>query len=244
MDIEQLLGSVIEGALTGRRKRGRGALRFLRGGSRSAAAPFLNASTLLTLAGLAWGVFETFNNQQQTGAASPSSGAGVPPPPPPTAGSSQAAAPVVLPPPLPPVVSPAATVPLVPAVTSPAASSVASGVERIIRLTVAAARADGTLTDIERSSIVAHATRAGAVDVVERELQSPTSLATLVAGVEPGAQRDDFYTLAFSIVRADEAVSDAERAWLQELASALALPSDRVAQLESSAATRITDAAN
>ena len=55
MDVEQLIGSVIQGALGGKRKKSRGVTRFLTGGKSS----FLNASTLLALGGLAWGVYET-----------------------------------------------------------------------------------------------------------------------------------------------------------------------------------------
>jgi uncharacterized membrane protein YebE (DUF533 family) len=236
VDIERLLGSVIEGALTGRRKRGRGALRFLRGGARGGASPFLNASTLLTLAGVAWGVFETVTSQQAAGAGpapAPTRPSQMPPPLASAPGASSAPGPVVVPPPLPvPPTSPSSVAP----------GPVTSGVARIIRLTVAAARADGTLTDLERSSILSHARQVGAEAIVEEELRAPTPLPALVAGLEPGAQRDDFYTLAFSIVRADESVSDAERAWLADLASALAFSADRVASLESQAGARIAAA--
>ncbi len=57
MDVEQLIGSVIQGALGGKRKKSRGVTRFLTGGKSS----FLNASTLLALGGLAWGVYETMS---------------------------------------------------------------------------------------------------------------------------------------------------------------------------------------
>ena len=55
MDAEQLLGTLIRGALGGRRKRSTGALRFLTDGRHS----LLNAGTLLTAAGVAWGLYET-----------------------------------------------------------------------------------------------------------------------------------------------------------------------------------------
>src|SRR5687767_11489903 len=55
MDAEQLLGTLIRGALGGRRKRSKGALRFLTGGRHS----LLNAGTLLTAAGVAWGLYES-----------------------------------------------------------------------------------------------------------------------------------------------------------------------------------------
>ena len=46
MDVEQLIGSVIQGALGGKRKKSRGVTHFLTGGKSS----FLNASTLLAWA--------------------------------------------------------------------------------------------------------------------------------------------------------------------------------------------------
>ena len=55
MDAEQLLGTLIRGALGGRRKRSTGALGFLTDGRHS----LLNAGTLLTAAGVAWGLYET-----------------------------------------------------------------------------------------------------------------------------------------------------------------------------------------
>ena len=55
LDIEGLVGSVLRGALGGGRKRKRGAFSYLAGGRSS----FLNASTLLTVAGVAWGLWES-----------------------------------------------------------------------------------------------------------------------------------------------------------------------------------------
>ena len=63
MDIENLIGTMIEGSLTSRRKRSRGAGRFLRHGRGS----FINASTLLTVGGLIWGAIETMQQQSRTG---------------------------------------------------------------------------------------------------------------------------------------------------------------------------------
>ncbi len=54
MDAESILGGLIRGTLAGRRKSGRRTLRYLTSGRDS----FLNASTLLTIAGVAWGVYE------------------------------------------------------------------------------------------------------------------------------------------------------------------------------------------
>jgi uncharacterized membrane protein YebE (DUF533 family) len=76
MDAEFLLGSLIEGALTGRRGHRRG-LRRLTGGSGS----LLNAKTLLAAAGVAWGLYEaaqaggTGGGGVSGGSATPSGGA-------------------------------------------------------------------------------------------------------------------------------------------------------------------------
>src|SRR5262245_11851133 len=81
MDAQDLIHSVLKGALQGRGKRGGGALRALTG-SRS---PLLNAGTLLTLGGLAWGVYEAAT--AKSGAAA---GGAAAPPPPPLPGASAA----------------------------------------------------------------------------------------------------------------------------------------------------------
>ena len=75
MDAEQLLGTLIRGALGGRRKRSTGALRFLTDGRHS----LLNAGTLLTAAGVAWGLYETAT-RTQTPPASADTGVGSAPP--------------------------------------------------------------------------------------------------------------------------------------------------------------------
>jgi Protein of unknown function (DUF533) len=237
LDVEGLVGSVLRGVLGGRRKRSRGALRYLAGGGRSS---FLNASTLLTLAGVAWGVWETVN---QGGAAATPSGAapgavpgavpattspagGLASPPPIPAGAGLA-----MPPPLPgtPLASPLPAVP--------------PHVVQVLRLTLAAARADGTLDARERDAILARAREVGAEAIIAGELDAPRPLDEIVAGAAGAAQAPDLYTLAFAIVRADETVSDAERAWLTSLAGHLGLDPATVSGLEQRAAERIAAAA-
>jgi uncharacterized membrane protein YebE (DUF533 family) len=114
-------------------------------------------------------------------------------------------------------------------------------VARVIRLTVSAARADGTLTDAEQASILSHAERAGAESVVREELARPTPLATIVAGVAEAA-RPELYRLAFTIVRGDETVSGAERIYLAQLAHALGISPERAAAIEAEGA-KVIDAA-
>jgi uncharacterized membrane protein YebE (DUF533 family) len=234
LDVEGLIGSVVTGALTGRRKRMRGVQRLLgrRGG-------LLNAGTLLALAGVAWGVYESVVKKTT---AADGVGPGDPPQP---ARSTTPAAPdrpvgeLVAPRAVLPGVSPTPAVP----VPAPSSGAVPDGVLRVIRLTLSAARADGTLTDAERQSILAQARRARVEAIIERELDAPRPLAEILAGVTDAGQRSDLYTLAFAIVRADEAVTGSERVYLAQLAYQLGLDPEATARLEAEAARRIDEAA-
>ncbi len=66
--------------------------------------------------------------------------------------------------------------------------------------------------------------------------------AEIAAGVTDPRVREDLYTLAFSIVRADEQVLDGERRYLDELARHLGLDAAAVTRLEQQAASRIAAA--
>jgi len=227
MDAEQLLETVIRGALGGRGKRSHGALRFLTGGRHS----LLNAGTLLTAAGVAWGLYETATRQGGTipppvspGGGPTPTGTGAAarttvPPVPVTAVSAEHAASVETPAEL----GTAAAQPVI-------ATSVSPDVLRVIRVTIAAARADGTLTAREEEAILQHARTVGAESLVAQELLQPTPLAALVTGV-PSVQRNDLYTLAFAVARADETVSGGERIFLAQLAHHLGLDAVAVAEL-------------
>ena len=108
----------------------------------------------------------------------------------------------------------------------------------MIRLTIAAARADGTLTPKEEEAILTHARTVGAESLVAQELRTPTPLPALIAGA-PSVQRQDLYTLAFAVARADETVSGGERIFLAQLAHLLGLDAAAVAELERVAVERI-----
>jgi uncharacterized membrane protein YebE (DUF533 family) len=60
-----------------------------------------------------------------------------------------------------------------------------------------------------------------------------------VAGVSDPAFKQQLYTLAFTIVRADETVTGAERIYLAQLANRLALEPALVSRLETEAGARI-----
>ncbi len=124
------------------------------------------------------------------------------PPPLPAAGAA------VVPPPLPGAAAPPAVNP---------------EVLRVLRLTLSAASADGVLSANERDAILAQARRVGAEAIVTPELDAPRLLGEIAAGVTDPRVREDLYTLAFSIVRADEQVLDGERRYLEELARHLGL---------------------
>lgn len=222
MDAEDILGSLIRGALGGRRKKRHGALRALTGGG-----SLINSRTLLAAAGVAWGLYESAQrkNAMQGGGQgfssptpAPPPGVDVPPPPPLPLSSSM------------------------PAPAAPAAPEAPEDLLRLIRLTISAARADGTLTPEEEAAILEHARDVGLEAVARAEIATPRPLAQIVAGFDPAAARD-LYTMAFTIVRADEGVSGAERIYLAQLAHQLGLNPTEAAKLENDAASRIDEAA-
>ena len=108
-----------------------------------------------------------------------------------------------------------------------------------VRLAVSAARADGELSAPERALILEHARKAGVEREAERELDRPHPLAEIVKGVTEETARHDLYTLAFAIIRADEAVSGGERIYLAQLAYQLGIDAATAARLESTAAAGI-----
>jgi uncharacterized membrane protein YebE (DUF533 family) len=216
LDTSQILSLFIRGALGSRgRKRARRAARFL-GGNRG----FLSASAVVGAAGVAWGIYETL---QQNSAAS---GAAAPPSSPRT----------TMPPPIPG--APAATVsPVAP--ISGDDRGMPLEVLRIVRLAVSAARADGVLLPAERALILSHAREAGLESVVEVELSAPRPLSEIVSGVADDQSKRDLYILAFTIVRADEHVSGAERVYLAQLAHQLGFDTATAAALEAETASQI-----
>jgi len=197
-DPSQILSLFLEGAL-GRsgRKRARKAARFVSGNK-----GLISASSLLAMAGVAWGIYDSMK-----------SGA---------SGSTS-----VSPSPVPPIP------------VSPATPPVPPEVLRLVRLTISAARADGDLSTAERALILEHARKAGVEADAERELDQPRPLSEIVRDVSDEQARRDLYTLAFSIVRADESVTGAERIYLAQLAHQLGLDAAAAATLEVETAARI-----
>jgi uncharacterized membrane protein YebE (DUF533 family) len=222
LSAERLIGALLKGALGGRRKRSRGALRYLTGGRGS----LVNASTLMTAAGLAWGAYEAATRNRGIAGSGP-----LPPQPaPPLPGSG----------PLPPLPgapmqrSAGSAAPPLPGSAEPPADLL-----RLVRLTISAARADGSLSPEEQEAIVAQARDVGAEQLVDYEVRNPRPLSDITAGVTAPKAREEMYAMAFAVVRADETVTGAERIYLAQLAHALGLDPAATARIEQEAAARI-----
>ena len=226
MDESMLLRGVLGSLLGGRRKRSHRALRHLTGGGLGLGGGLLSTvlshpTAALTAAGLAWGVFETLQNSaSQSGGGQGGAGVGVGGG---VGGGLQASTPL---PPLPEAGPPGVSV----------------DVLRMVRLAVSAANADGAMSPQERDAVVAHAKEAGVSHIVEQELQGSRPLAQIVTGVTDPAARATLYVLAFSVLRADEAVTGAERIYLAQLAHLLNLDPPTVQTLEADTAARIDSA--
>ena len=174
---------------------------------------FLSASTLIAAAGVAWGIYDTIKGHNNPSA-------------PPVPGVPQAPTPGF------------EAVPAVPPIPA-AVEAALDPVARVIRLAVSAAKADGTLSEQERTLIMDRAREAGLESVVEAELNQARPLADIVRGVTDPAVKNELYVLAFTIVRADESVSGAERIYLAQLAHQLGLDAATIATIEAETSARI-----
>ena len=208
MNPDFLINGVLSSVLGGGRKRSRRSRRFLNG----AGSIWTRPTTLLTAAGVAWGIYETLQN---SGGQSPAVG-----------GSSPAS----------PAMGSASLPPL------PGESNVVDedvDALRIVRLAISAANADGVMTEKERAVVLQEAQSADVRDVVERELNHRRPLAEIIAGVTDQAERATLYVLAFTVLRADEQVTGAERIYLAQLAHLLDLDPATVQKLEKNVGERI-----
>jgi uncharacterized membrane protein YebE (DUF533 family) len=251
MDPHVLVDGVLRSVLGGRRKRSGRALRYLTrdltrgvghvardvtrvagGVNRGSGGFFTRPSTLLGALGLAWGIFETLQQNQPQ-----APGATTPPAPgpaggastvvPPVPGSETPATGVVVPPPLPNTI----------AAGAPAA--VKADAMRMLRLAVSAAHADGPMNEQERAAILLQARQVGIESVFEPEMTQPRPLAEIVSGVTDPAERATLYVLAYTVLRADEHVTGAERIYLAQLANLLGLDEPTIAKLETDTGQRI-----
>ena len=219
MSPSSLLLEAVLGALLGRgRKRSGKARRFLtpRRGSL-----WSNPGTLMTAAGVAWGVYETL---QRAGAARASDGRAAADRPTADPGHSAGAEGATLPPPLD---------------SPPAPIEVDAAALRLVRLAISAAAADGALNEHERSVILQQARAGGVADVLERELANPRPVREVAAGATGPEEAGTMYVLAYTILRADEQVTPTERIYLAQLATLLGLDQHTVEALERDTGERI-----
>jgi uncharacterized membrane protein YebE (DUF533 family) len=227
MDASFLLNTVLNGVMNSRGKRSRRAKHYLTG----RAGSFLsNPATLMTAAGLAWGVFESLQAQASAGKPGPAANPLVGMPPAPDVPAPDAT----------PAVASDATPVLTPDATPDAAhAGLDPAALRMIRVAISAANADGALSERERAAILRQAATGDAAELVEAELRQPQPLPAVVAGVDSPDDAATLYVLAFTILRADEQVTGAERIYLAQLAHLLRLDSDTVARLERDTSERI-----
>lgn len=223
---EDVVGAVLRGVLVSRRKKASRTLRGMGHGD------LLSTRNILAAAAAAWGLYEATQDGGRGAAGTPCQPASPPTgplPPTPRAGAGEAASP---PPPLPaPTRAPAAV----------RADGLAPDVVRLVRLLIAAARADGDLRPEEGALIARHAAEAGAEALVRTELQGQPDLADVVGSVSDAAAAAELYSLAFAVLRADEDVNGDERRWLEELEQLLGLDPPTARRLEE-AVTRGIDA--
>jgi len=216
------LGSLIGSVLGARPKSSRRASQYLTGGVPGLGLG-LNLGTLLGAAGLAWGAYEHFKDRSPR-VMTTVEGGGFP------AASAPPPLPASHPPRLP---AEAASTTTTDPPTSPEA------LRRLVALTIAAARADGELGEEEYGGILASARQHGAEKLVQEEMARRRTIHEIVGGAETPRLREDMYSLAYGIVRADGGMSAGERKWLRELAATLAFDTEAAARIEQETADRI-----
>ncbi len=211
-------------------------------------------------AALAAGMFAEKQGRARQGRANGTfggqSGHGAPAPPPPDAPPppipGQAAPPPVpgqqaAPPPI-PGSQPAPPPPPVPGTATDAAGAEAVDelpqelTYAVVRTMVAAALADGHLAAEEKAVIQKHLGTSGLSEEqtsqIHRDLVLPPSPAELAAMAAETPAREVLYRFGALVVLADQEASDLERGWLERLAAAFELDSERKAALEAEIAPK------
>lgn len=223
---EKLLGKIV-GEVVGKGSGSWG------GGKKSVLGGLGSGSGLMTMIGLGVGAFEILKQQQEQKRTGPSMSPPPPPPPPGGFGTSTPPPPpggmqgVVQPPPVPG------------SVANPPPATIGSGLDsselaiRMIQVMVAAAHADGVM-DADEERAVLDRLRGADLSQEEKmfllnELHQPKSLVALTDGISDPAVAKTMYMLAFAAIEVD---TEAERAWLDELASHLGVSSEVQAFIE------------
>lgn len=217
---EKLLGKIV-GEVVGKGSGSWGS------GNKSMLGGLGSGGGLMTIIGLGVGAYEILKQQQQQksqsgGTSQPPfppgsgmSGSSTPPPPPPGRQTTS-------PPPPPPGGAP---------ITQRSASAPPSGgpgdnelAVRLIQVMVAAAHADGTV-DAQEERAVLDRLRGAELTQEEKmfllnELHQPKTLAELTVGISDPSVAKTMYMLAVAAIEID---TEAERAWLNELAGQLGI---------------------
>ncbi|MCH9647143.1 MAG: tellurite resistance TerB family protein [Deltaproteobacteria bacterium] len=106
----------------------------------------------------------------------------------------------------------------------------------IVRTMVAAALADGHLAAEERQLILGHMDESGLspeqVSQVHKDLVLPPTPSELATQVPSPDEKEVLFRFAASVLRADGTVDEAERVWLDGLATTFGISADRAAALQ------------
>ena len=183
-------------------------------GKRSVLGNLTSGAGLMTIIGLGVGAYEIFKEQGMQRQGGPNQMA--PPPPPPGGGGAL------------PLSGRGQASPPPPPMSSEAGRNGRVSTEelavRLIRVMIAAAHADGTM-DEEEERAVLERLRGAELSAEEKmflveELHQPKSIEILTAGIDDPAVAKTMYMLAVAGITVD---SEAERAWLNQLAQQLGL---------------------
>jgi uncharacterized membrane protein YebE (DUF533 family) len=103
----------------------------------------------------------------------------------------------------------------------------------LLKAMIASAKADGHIDDKEKAAITQHASKLGLNDTVANfiteELAKPLDVNDIAAGADSPEAAAEIYLVSRMVLDMD---NDAERQYLDKLASALKLAPDLIAQLE------------
>jgi uncharacterized membrane protein YebE (DUF533 family) len=215
LDPQQLLGQILGGNLGGsfggKKRRGKGAGGLL--GNMSATT---KAQIGLGLLGVAWAAWDHYSKKGAAHGTAGPTPTHAPPPPPVETEAPQ--------PPPPPPPSAAARPPAPPqAPATVIADPRQQDMLLLVQAMIAAAAADGLIDDEERATILDRAREAGldaeTTDFLRAELDEPKSLAAIVRATRPEIAPDVYAASCLAITLDTEA----ERAWLDTLATRLGL---------------------
>lgn len=209
-DLTSLLGQMLSSGIGGGRHRRRDSGAF--------GIPGVSKATLgVGAIGIAIAAWEHYKGQSAAPATSSPAYAPPPPPPPPRTAT--------LPPPAPPATLPVAAPAVAANVVDPGDDRNADAAH-LIRSMIAAANADGLIDAQERAAILERAMEAGLDPATQQflmgELRAPATLEQIVAATRPDL-RLETYAAGLLAVNVD---SDAERTYLDRLASALGLSAE------------------